>query len=278
MTNTVIDAGAISQENYSFLQQHVYRTSGIVLDENKHYLLEARLVPIVRKENLKTINDLCALIRATSVGRISQEVVEAMTTNETLFFRDVAPFKVLRTTLLPSLIEQRRDSKKLSFWSAASSSGQEAYSLAMMLCEMGLQDWNIEIYGTDLNEKMVERARKGTYAQIEVNRGLPATHLVKYFERHDLEWGVKQILRRFVRFEKFDLRQSMRMLGPFDFVLCRNVLIYFDVETKKQILQEMHRTLNPGGYLLLGAAETTMNLSDSFERASFEGVSFYRRK
>ncbi len=273
-----IEPSEISRENYGFLQQYVYRTSGIVLDENKHYLLEARLVPIVRRENLKTINDLCALIRATSGGRVSQEVVEAMTTNETLFFRDAIPFKVLRNSLLPPLIEARAKSRKLTFWSAASSSGQEAYSLAMMLCEMGLQDWMIEIKGTDLNERMVERARLGSYAQIEVNRGLPATHLVKYFDRHDLEWRVKEGLRRMVRFERFDLRQPMRQMGPFDFVLCRNVLIYFDVETKKRILSEIEKTMTAGGHLLLGAAETTMNLSDAFERDAFEGVSFYRKK
>jgi chemotaxis protein methyltransferase CheR len=278
MATGMIDAGEISRENYGFLQQYVYRTSGIVLDENKQYLLEARLVPIVRRENLKTINDLCALIRATSGGRVSQEVVEAMTTNETLFFRDAVPFKVLRNTLLPPLLEKRALTRKLTFWSAASSSGQEAYSLAMMLCEMGLQDWNIEIFGTDLNEKMVARARAGCYAQIEVNRGLPATHLVKYFERHDLEWRVKDVLRRMVRFERFDLRQPMRQMGPFDFVLCRNVLIYFDVETKKRILAEIEKTMTVGGHLLLGAAETTMNLSAAFERDAFEGVSFYRKK
>jgi len=275
---TTANAGDITQENYSFLQQHVYRTSGIVLDENKHYLLEARLIPIVRRENLKTINDLCALIRATRSGKVSQDVVEAMTTNETLFFRDMVPFKVLRSTLLPSLVVARKATRRISFWSAASSSGQEAYSLAMMLCEMGLEDWNVDILGTDLNEKMVERACRGSFAQIEVNRGLPATHLVKYFDRHDLEWHVKPILRRMVRFEKFDLRDSMRSMSSCDFVLCRNVLIYFDMETKRQILREIAKTLAPGGYLLLGAAETTMNLSDDFERNAIEGASFYRKK
>jgi chemotaxis protein methyltransferase CheR len=278
MTTTATDTGDITKDNYNFLQQHVYRTSGIVLDEGKRYLIEARLIPIVRKENLKSINDLCALIRATSTGRISTEVVEAMTTNETLFFRDIVPFKVLRNTLLPPLIEQRKNSRKLSFWSAASSSGQEAYSLAMMLSEMGLQDWNIEILGTDLNERMVERARAGSFAQIEVSRGLPATHLVKYFERHDLEWRIKPAIKRMTRFEKFDLRQSMRLIDTCDFVLCRNVLIYFDMDTKRSILAEIAKTMNSGGYLLLGAAETTMNISDAFERHSIEGASFYKKK
>ena len=278
MTTTATNAGEITQDNYSFLQQHVYRTSGIVLDDNKHYLIEARLIPIVRKENLRTINDLCALIRATSAGRVSQDVVEAMTTNETLFFRDIVPFKVLRSTILPPRIEERKATRRLSFWSAASSSGQEAYSIAMMLCEMGLQDWNIEILGTDLNEKMVERARHGAFAQIEVNRGLPATHLVKYFERHDLEWRVKPILRKMCRFERFDLRHSMRMISNCDFVFCRNVLIYFDMDTKRQILAEIARIMAPGGYLLLGAAETTMNLSEAFERQAIDGASFYKKK
>ena len=148
----------------------------------------------------------------------------------------------------------------------------------MMLCEMGLQDWNIDILGTDLNEKMVERARRGSFVQIEVNRGLPATHLVKYFERHDLEWQAKPILRRMVRFEKFDLRQQMRLINSCDFVLCRNVLIYFDMDTKRRILAEVAKTMASGGYLLLGAAETTMNLSDAFERNAIDGASFYRKK
>jgi chemotaxis protein methyltransferase CheR len=275
---TTANAGEISKENYNFLQEHVYRTSGIVLDENKHYLLEARLIPIVRKENLRTINDLCALLRATTGGRVSQDVVEAMTTNETLFFRDITPFKVLRNSLLPPLVEARKETRKLSFWSAASSSGQEAYSLAMLLCEMGLENWNIDILGTDLNEKMVARARHGSFAQIEVNRGLPAGYLAKYFERHDLEWRVKPVLRHMVRFKKFDLRQPMHFIHSCDFVLCRNVLIYFDMDTKRQILQEVSRTLSPGGFLLLGTAETTMNLSDAFERTAVGGASFYRKK
>ena len=275
----LIDTGDISKENYSFLQQHVYKTCGIVLDENKQYLLEARLLPIVRKENLRSINDLCALIRATNAGRVSQEVVEAMTTNETLFFRDAIPFKVMRENLIPALVEQKKSStRRLSFWSAASSSGQEAYSLAMMLCEMGLEGWDIQIFGTDINERMVERARAGVYVQIEVSRGLPATHLVKYFDRQDLEWKVKERLRRMVRFEPLDLRKPMRSLGPFDFVLCRNVLIYFDMDTKRGILREMEKTMPVGGHLLLGAAETTMNLSDAFERTTLEGASFYRKR
>ncbi len=273
------DTGDISKENYTFLQNHVHETCGIVLDENKQYLLEARLLPIVRKENLRSINDLCALIRATSPGRISKEVVEAMTTNETLFFRDAVPFKVMRQHLIPALVEAKKNtSRRLSIWSAASSSGQEAYSLAMVLSEMGLDGWDIQIFGTDINEKMVERARAGVYVQIEVSRGLPAPQLVKYFDRQDLAWRVKDKLRKMVRFEQFDLRKSMKAFGPFDFVLCRNVLIYFDMETKRSILRGIEKTMPAGSHLLLGAAETTMNLSDAFERSTLEGASFYRKR
>jgi chemotaxis protein methyltransferase CheR len=276
MANPTSDQAEISTESYNFLQQHVYRSSGIVVDDNKQYLLEARLLPIVQKENLKTINDLCALIRQTQGGRISQEVVEALTTNETSFFRDLTPFQALRQTLLPPLIEERQKSRRLTFWSAASSSGQEAYSLAMMLTDMGLADWNIDILGTDFNEKMVKRARAGSYVQIEVNRGLPAAHLIKYFNREGIDWRIKEEIRKMVRFETFNLLQPMRAMGPFDFVLCRNILIYFDVPTKKRILREIQGTLHRGGYLVLGMAETTLNLTDALERRSVDGAVFYR--
>ena len=152
-----------------------------------------------------------------------------MTTNETFFFRDPAQYDVLKSVVIPSLIEQRRDTRKMSFWSAASSSGQEAYSLAMMLLEMGLGNWHIKIQGTDLSAQMAERARTGKYLQIEMNRGLPVAYLIKYFTRVGLEWQLKDEVRRMVDFSTFDLRQSMSARGPFDVVFCRNVLIYFDI-------------------------------------------------
>jgi chemotaxis protein methyltransferase CheR len=268
----------ISSANYSFLQSEVYKNSGIVLDETKHYLLEARLMPIVQRENLKTINDLCALMRATTRSSLLKDVTEAMTTNETLFFRDNAPFQVMREKLLPELMAQRKSTRTLKLWSAASSSGQEAYSLAMMLMEAGLQGWNIEILGTDLSERMVERSRAGKYLQIEVNRGLPAAYLLKYFQRQGLEWQIRDDLRRMVKFRQFDLRQPMSTLGPFDFVFCRNVLIYFDVETRRSILKRIEGTLHTGGCLVLGAAETMMNLSTAFERRVVDGTNFYVKK
>ena len=254
----------------------MYQESGIVLDSDKHYLLEARLGPIVHQMRLSSVNDLCALLRATTSGPLKQQVVDAMTTNETYFFREPAHYDVLKTTVLPALIAERRDTRRMSFWSAASSSGQEAYSLAMLLLEMGLGDWNIRILGTDLSTRMLERARDGKYLQIEVNRGLPAANLVKYFKRSGLEWQLKDEVRRMVRFESFDLRKSMGALGPFDVVFCRNVLIYFDVESKRQILREIRGTLFKGGYLLLGGSETTLNLDDRFERKIFGQAVFYQ--
>lgn len=264
--NPTID---IHPESYRFLQDYVYRESGIVLEADKHYLLEARLSPIVHQMRLSSVNDLCALLRATMDGPLKQQVVDAMTTNETYFFREPAQYDILQTTVLPALIDERRDTRRMSFWSAASSSGQEAYSLAMLLLEMGLGDWNIRILGTDLSARMLERAREGKFLQIEVNRGLPAACLVKYFRRAGLEWQLKDEVRRMVRFESFDLRKSMGALGPFDIVFCRNVLIYFDVESKRRILREIRGTLFKGGYLLLGGSETTLNLDEGFERKVF---------
>jgi len=171
----------IYSENYRFLQEHVYLQSGIVLEGDKHYLFESRLAPIVRQLGLGSINDLCALLRATREIEVGRHVVEAMTTNETYFFRDPAHYDAIRSVLLPKLKEERRDYRRLRFWSAAASTGQEAYSLAMLLLQEGLSDWNIQILGTDFSAPVVERARSGKYQQIEVNRGLPTPLLVKTF-------------------------------------------------------------------------------------------------
>ena len=260
-------AADLHPESYRFLQDYVYRESGIVLEGDKRYLLEARLVPIVHQMRLESLNDLCAMLGSGANNTVlKRQVVEAMTTNETFFFRDPAQYDALRSVVIPSLIAQRQDARKMTFWSAASSSGQEAYSLAMMLLEMGLGSWRLRIQGTDLSSQMADRASAGKYMQIEVNRGLPVGYLVKYFTRVGLEWQLKDEVRRMVDFTTFDLRQSMSARGPFDVVFCRNVLIYFDVEAKRKILDELHGTLFRGGYLLLGGSETTLNLTNRYER------------
>ena len=233
-------------------------------------------MPIVKKNELGSLNDLCALLKAVNGLPLRQQVVEAMTTNETLFFRDATVFEALQKTVLPELIEARKTVRILNFWSAAASSGQEAYSLAIMLVEMGLGAWKIRILGTDLNNQILDRARAGRYLQIEVNRGLPAKYLVKYFHRVGLEWQIKDELRRMVEFQPFDLRMSMRTLGPFDLIFCRNVLIYFDMETKRRILAELRGALYHQGLLLLGTAESTLNLDDQFARKLIGQAAFYQ--
>jgi len=271
-------ASEIHPENYRYLQDYIYRESGIVIDAGKHYLLEARLMPVARKQRLDTVNDLCSLLRATGFNGtdLRKQVIEAMTTHESFFFRDVAQYDALRREVIPRLMEQRAASRRLTFWSAASSSGQEAYSLAMMLLEMGLRDWRIEITGTDLSDQILDRARAATYLQIEVNRGLPASHLVKYFTRQGLEWRLKDEVRKLVTFKRFDLRQSMMGMGPFDIVFCRNVLIYFDQDTRRRILEQISRTISRGGYLLLGGTETTLGLVNNFERTAIGSAVLHR--
>jgi chemotaxis protein methyltransferase CheR len=264
--NSLTSIAEIHAENYRFLQEQVYSQTGIVLDGDKHYLFESRLMPIVRHLGLGSINDLCALLHATRETGVRRQVVEAMTTNETYFFRDPAHYEAIRTVLLPQLKEDRRDTKKLRFWSAAASTGQEAYSLAMLLLESGLNGWNVQILGTDYSSQVLERARSGKYQQIEVSRGLPPSLVVKHFRRSGVDWQLSDPVRRMAVFESIDLRQSMRTLGPFDLVFCRNVMIYFDSGTRKKVLRELHGTLFRGGWLLLGGAETAFGVEEWFER------------
>jgi chemotaxis protein methyltransferase CheR len=275
------DAGpweGISADTYRFLQDFVYRESGIVLEEDKHYLLQARLMPILKGLQLRTIDDVCFKLR-TGDTELGRRVVEAMTTNETLFFRDPSLFDALRTVMVPALMKQREATRRLAFWSAAASSGQEAYSLAMLLLEMGLlaQGWSIQILGTDLSAQVLDRARQGRYMQIEVNRGLPAPYLVRYFSKQGLEWQLKDNVRSMVRFDRFDLRQSPTPLGTFDIVFCRNVLIYFDIATKKKILAGIRHVLRDDGCLLLGGAEAILDLDGNYARQVVGQASVYRK-
>ena len=266
----------LATEDYQFLKDYIHRESGILLDDDKHYLLTARLTPVIELLHMESLTALARALRGSSNPQLRKKVVEAMTTHETLFFRDASPFEALKSTILPQLIKLRETSRTIRIWSAAASSGQEPYSLAMTLLEMGLEDWNLQITGTDISEQILSRAREGRYLQIEVNRGLPATHLVKYFEREGLDWRIKEPLRRMVRFLPFDLRRSLSAVGPFDLIFCRNVLIYFDIPTKKQILAGLRGTLLPGGYLVLGGSESTLNLDETFLRIPVGRATFYQ--
>jgi len=276
MSTSVIAGGAqILPENYRYLQEFIYKESGIVLEAEKHYLLDARLLGLTREQGLTSLNDLCLLLRATQGRALRQRVIDAMTTNETYFMRETAHYDALRKVILPDLLKIRAGTRRLKFWSAASSTGQEAYSLAMMLHEMKLADWKIEILGTDLCTQVVERARTGRYSQLEMNRGLPAAYLLKYFTRSGMDWEVKEELKRMVKFQTLDLRSSLRAFGPFDVVFCRNVLIYFDLPTKIKIVNEIHETLFKGGHLMLGSTETGMPVGVGFERRSIGEATIY---
>jgi chemotaxis protein methyltransferase CheR len=264
-----------SAQSYAFFQQFIYSGSGIVLDEGKHYLLESRLLPILRELEIRSLDELMHRLSKNPPPALAQRVIEAMTTHETLFFRNPALFESLRQQVLPSLFERREGRRKLRIWSAAASSGQEAYSLAMMLVEMGRSPSEVEILGTDLSTQVLERARQGVYFPFEVNRGLPAACLSRYFTRSGLQWQIKDDLRRRVRFQQLDLRCDFRFLGVFDLILCRNVLIYFDAPTKTQILDRIHDVLLPGAKLVLGHAETVLNLHPGFERTPVNNATLY---
>lgn len=270
--STMPESGLLSPANYAFLLAYIRRESGIALGDDKFYLIRTRLEPVMAANQCSTLDQLCDKLRTRPTPALCTAVVESMTTHETLFFRDTGVYDSLRTALIPALVRARQNSKSLRIWSAACSSGQEPYSLAIMLLEMGYGDWNIEILGTDLSNQILSRAAAASYMQIEVNRGLPAPLLVKYFVRAGLNWQLKDEVRRMVRFQRCDLRQNLQTLGMFDMVLCRNVLIYFEQETRRSILGAISKVLRPGGYLLLGASETTFNLDDSLVRTTAGGT------
>lgn len=267
----------MKQSNAAFVRELVYGKSAIVLDESKGYLIESRLDPLARANRISSIDSLITRVRNGALD-LQTELVEAITTNETTFFRDLVPFEALRTKILPQLLAARTAGRSLTIWSAACSTGQEPYSLAMLLNEhFPLQArWPIRIVATDLSRPTLERGRAGRYRQIEVNRGLPAPMLVKYFTREGSDWVVAPSLRAMTDFRLVNLIEPWPAdLRP-DLVFMRNVLIYFDVPTKKAILERLRRVIARDGALFLGAAETTLSIDDGWERVSFNSTSYYR--
>lgn len=268
---------ACSASSYAFLQHFVRAESGIVIDDDKRYLLETRLLPVARKHGLASLDGLSAALAGCPGADLRMDVIEAMTTNETLFFRDSSLFDALKTSVLPYLFDAFGRTRKIRIWSAAASSGQEAYSLAMTLSDMGKTPDDVEILGTDLAHGVLDRARRGRYGQFEVSRGLPSRFLPKYFSRTGQEWEVNADVKKFVRFEQLDLRKNFSFLGRFDLILCRNVLIYFDARTKTGILDALRAQLAPAGFLALGCAETVINVHSGFRRTTFSQAAFYTR-
>jgi len=237
--------------------------SGLSIGQDKLYLLDTRLAPILKRYQLPNLNALAERLRGVRAETLTQEVVEAMTTNESLFFRDDKPFEHLRTQALPRLHAARPPGAKLRVWSAASSSGQEAYSMAMILSDLrvSLGDRQVEIIGTDISREQLARARDGLYTQFEVQRGLPMQMLVKHFRKEATGWRVAEALRRVVEFREWNLLADLRPLGRFDIVFCRNVLIYFDQPTKARVLEAIAALLPPDGLLYLGGAETVLGIT-----------------
>lgn len=254
-------------EDFDLIATLLKQRSGLLLTRDKAYLLESRLLPVARKHNLKTLDELAAEIRAKRPEPLLRDVTEAMTTNESSFFRDQKPFDQFKKTVLPYLLQSRASKKFIRIWSAASSSGQEAYSLAMLLAEEGpkLQGWKFEIVGTDLSSEMVERARLGMYTQFEVQRGLPISLLMKYFSQVGDKWQISQVLRSMVTFREMNLLQDFGPIGTFDVVFCRNVLIYFDQPTKGRALDAISKVMPADGVLYLGGAETVIGITDKFK-------------
>lgn len=254
-------------EDFTLLANLVKDQSGLVLTQDKIYLLESRLLPVARSFNMKSLEELVQAIRLRHDSQISKAVVEAMTTNESLFFRDMKPFDQLKRVVLPRLMEKRQAGRRIRIWSAACSSGQEPYSIAMMLKEETALSagWKFEIVATDLSIAMVERAKAGVYSQFEVQRGLPINYLVKYFKQDGDKWRIDASLRENIQFRPYNLLHDLSPLGQFDVVFCRNVLIYFDQPTKGKVLEAIAKRMPADGILYLGGAETVLGISDRFQ-------------
>lgn len=256
----------LAPADFDYLRNLVKGKAAIVLENGKEYLVESRLSPLVRTEGLGSLAQLVTALRTGRNAALEGKVIDAMTTNETSFFRDIHPFDSMRTTIIPELMEKRRSSRELAFWCAAASSGQEPYSVTMMLREHfpELNGWRFKFLATDISPSMIEKARSGRYSQLEVNRGLPAAYLVKYFDRHGADWAIKPELRNMVEYKLLNLAEPWPSIPQVDIVFIRNVLIYFDRDMKRKILQGIKRTLRPGGFLILGSSETTFNIDDSW--------------
>jgi chemotaxis protein methyltransferase CheR len=256
----------VTPSDYEFLRKLVKERSGLVLSADKQYLVESRLIPLARKVDLAGITDLVAKIKGGDEA-LTVDVVEAMTTNETFFFRDKTPFEHFTETIMPTMLKARQNRRALRIWCAASSTGQEPYSLAMCLKEMSSQiaGWRIEIVATDLSREVLEKSKAGIFSQFEVQRGLPIQMLVKYFKQVGEMWQLSQEIRAMVQHRQFNLLQDFRALGKFDIVYCRNVLIYFDQEAKSGVFSRLLKTIEPDGFLVLGAAETVVGLTEAFK-------------
>ncbi len=270
---------ALLTADFEFVSSFARRSAAIIIEPGKDYFVESRLSSLASSNACASVPEFINLLRKTPTSHpLHGKVLDALTTNETFFFRDIAPFDALRETIIPKLITQRAAQRSLSFWSAASSTGQEAYSLCMLIRESfpQLADWNIQIIGTDLSATVLTQARAGRYNEFEINRGLTPTLIKKYFTQEGNAWTANAELRRMVDFRPMNLIEAWPRLPLFDVVLMRNVMIYFDVPTKQAILRNIRATLHPQGSLLLGSAETTINLDASWQSVGLGRATVYQ--
>jgi chemotaxis protein methyltransferase CheR len=256
----------VTPPDYEYLRKLLKDHSGLDLSADKQYLIESRLLPLSRKCGVAGISELVQKMKGGSSTIIAQ-VVEAMTTNETFFFRDKVPFEHFRDAIMPEILAARANRKSIRIWCAAGSTGQEPYSLAMSLKEMGaaLAGWRVEIIATDLSTEVLEKSKSGVYSQFEVQRGLPIQLLVKYFKQNGELWQINPDLRAMVQHRQLNLLHDFSQLGTFDIIFCRNVLIYFDQDTKINIFGRLAKSMEQDGFLVLGAAETVVGLTDAFK-------------
>ena len=254
----------MTELEFDYLRAYLKQRSGLALTPEKRYLVESRLTPVCRRFGLATLRDLVGTLKVARDSTIEKAVVEAMTTNETFFFRDRTPFDLFRDVLLPQAMARRAGQRRLRIWCAAASTGQEPYSLAILLQEAGvkLAGWQVEIVATDLSTEVIEKGKLGLYSHFEVQRGLPVQWLLKYFTQIGEQWQIAPTLRSMVDYRPLNLLNGFEALGTFDVIYCRNVLIYFDTPTKADILGRLADRLGPEGALLLGAAETVIGLTD----------------
>jgi chemotaxis protein methyltransferase CheR len=257
----------VTPQDFDYLRKLLRDRSGLVLSAEKQYLAESRLVPVARRHSIATLGDLVEKLKTAEHSPLATDVVEAMATNETFFFRDKLPFDHFRDTVLPALIIARAREKRIRIWCTAVSTGQEPYSLAMILREFSarLAGYRVEIVATDMSAEVLARAKAGIYSQFEVQRGLPIQHLVKFFSQVGETWQIAPEIRAMVQFRALNLLRDFSVLGTFDMVFCRNVLIYFDQETKIGVLNRIAKQLPEDGYLALGAAETVVGLTDALK-------------
>ena len=268
----------LSDPDIQFLTDVVAECSGNVIAPRQAYMLEKQLTPLAKSEGLADLSELVNKLRCHSDQKLKSLVAEAVTVNETSFFRDVHPFEALRKEIIPALIKKNHATRSIRIWCAACSCGQEPYTIAMVIREHfpNLSNWNIEIVATDISDEMLAKSKSGEYSQLEVNRGLPVTKLVKFFDRQGSKWQTKPMLKELIKFQKLNLTKAWPQVGQFDIVFIRNVLIYFEQATKSEILKRVHKVVRPEGYVFIGSVETTIGMGVPFQREEIDATVCYR--